>query len=297
MTAGRDAGRAGPGTALDLSAVEGMNRHETQALYEDIVTHRSYLPDDVTLPRGATVLDIGANIGVFALFVQALCPTAHVYACEPLPPVFDRLVRNLHTHRVPGRALPYALSDRDGEAEFVFYPGYTVMSGERRHAAVELDKAFVRSLVHREQADELGDGLDFLDEMLDHRFREVTYHRPVRRLSTLIEEVGLDRVDLLKIDVQRAEIDVLNGIDDRHWPLVHRVTVEVHDEPGTPTEGRLSAVLTLLEERGYRARILPPPGVDPVSVSGSGSGSGSVSGPVVSSRCTVFAAADGRHYR
>lgn len=272
MTA-RDGERTGPGTVLDLSAVEGINRHETQHLYEDIVTHRSYLPQDETLPPGATVLDIGANIGMFALFVRAQCPTARVYACEPLPPVFDRLTRNLRAHHVRGQALPYALSDRDGEAEFVYYPGYTIMSAERRHAAAELDKAFVRSLVHREQAQELGDGLDFLDEMLDHRFREVPYRCAVRRLSTVIEEVGLRHIDLLKIDVQRAETDVLRGIDDRHWPLVHRLTLEVHDEPATPTEGRLPAVLALLRERGYRARVLP------------------TAGPGSPSRRTVFATA------
>ncbi|MGC5365544.1 FkbM family methyltransferase [Streptomyces sp. DT24] len=277
MRAPRNNERTGPESALDLSAVEGINQHETRHLYEDIVTHRSYLPQNETLPPGATVLDIGANIGMFALFVQALCPTAHVYACEPLPPVFDRLTRNLQVHQVPGHALPYALSNRDGEAEFVYYPGYTIMSAERRHAAPELDKAFVRTLVHREQADELGDGLDFLDEMLDYRFREVPYCCPVRKLSTLIEELGLNRIDLLKIDVQRAESDVLNGIDDRHWSLVHRLAIEVHDEPETPTEGRLPAVLALLQERGYQAQILP------TAVPGS------------SSRRTVFATAGGDH--
>ncbi|MFJ8225481.1 FkbM family methyltransferase [Streptomyces griseus] len=255
-----DGERTGSGAGLDLSAVEGINGHETRYLYEDIVTLRSYLPPEETLPPGATVLDVGANIGMFALFVQAQCPTARVYACEPLPPVFDCLTRNLRAHHVQGRALPYALSDRDGEAEFVYYPGYTVMSAERRHAAPELDKAFVRSLARREQAEEIGDGLDFLDEMLDYRFREVPYRCAVRRLSTVIEDLRLRRVDLLKIDVQRAETDVLRGIDDRHWPRIHRLTLEVHDEPTTPTEGRLSAVLALLRERGYRGRVLPAAG-------------------------------------
>ena len=40
-----------------------------------------------------------------------------------------------------------------------------------------------------------------------------TTRRPVRTLSALIEEAGLDRIDFLKIDVEGAEAEVLAGID------------------------------------------------------------------------------------
>ncbi|MFG1690398.1 FkbM family methyltransferase [Nonomuraea sp. NPDC049269] len=245
------------GGDLDLAEVEGINPHETQYLYTDIFAHRSYLPPGTTLPPDAVVLDAGANIGMFALFVKTMCPSAQVYAFEPLPPVFEALTRNLRRHGVAGRAYPYGLSDHDGDTEFVYYPGYSIMSAQHSHAATDLDRAFVRELVLREHAAELGDDLGLLDEMLAHHFREVLYPCPLRRLSTVIAELALSRVDLLKIDVQRAEIEVLDGIDDRHWPLIRRVAVEVHDEPGTATEGRLELVLRALGGRGYRAHVLP----------------------------------------
>jgi FkbM family methyltransferase len=35
------------------------------------------------------------------------------------------------------------------------------------------------------------------------------------------------RVDLLKVDVERAELLVLQGIAPHHWPIIEQVTMEV----------------------------------------------------------------------
>lgn len=49
----------------------------------------------------------------------------------------------------------------------------------------------------------------------------------VRPLSSVLDELGIDRVDLLKVDVEGAELEVLRGIEERHWPLVRQAVVEV----------------------------------------------------------------------
>jgi hypothetical protein len=46
---------------------------------------------------------------------------------------------------------------------------------------------------------------------------------------------------MLKIDVERAELDVLTGVSDAHWPRIHRVNLECHDS--------LDRVLDLLRHR------------------------------------------------
>lgn len=58
-----------------------------------------------------------------------------------------------------------------------------------------------------------------------------TQPMPVRRLSTLIDEAGIENIDFLKIDVEGAEADVLAGVDwRRHRPRV--ILVEAV-EPGS----------------------------------------------------------------
>ena len=55
----------------------------------------------------------------------------------------------------------------------------------------------------------------------------------------------------LKVDVQRAEHDVLQGIRESHWPLVQQIAMEVHDKADTPTAGRVATITRDLTERGF----------------------------------------------
>jgi hypothetical protein len=66
-------------------------------------------------------------------------------------------------------------------------------------------------------------------------------------LSTLIRETGVDRVDLLKIDVEKAELDVLAGIEEPDWPKIQHLVIEVHD-----IGGGLQQVRTMLRGHGFR---------------------------------------------
>ncbi len=49
----------------------------------------------------------------------------------------------------------------------------------------------------------------------------------VRPLSSVLDELGIDHIDLLKVDVEGAELEVLTGIEERHWPLIRQAVVEV----------------------------------------------------------------------
>jgi hypothetical protein len=57
-------------------------------------------------------------------------------------------------------------------------------------------------------------------------------------------------VTLLKIDVERAELDVLAGIDEGDWPKIEQAAIEVHDE-----EGRGAAIAAALAGRGFRVAL------------------------------------------
>ena len=61
-----------------------------------------------------------------------------------------------------------------------------------------------------------------------------TSTRPVVTVSDVIDahDADLNAVHLLKIDVERAEADVLRGIRPSHWPRIHRVVLECHDIDG-----------------------------------------------------------------
>ncbi len=61
----------------------------------------------------------------------------------------------------------------------------------------------------------------------------------------MIREHGLERIDLLKLDAERSELDALAGIADEDWPKIRQMVIEVHDA------GIRDRVLEVLAARGY----------------------------------------------
>ena len=60
-------------------------------------------------------------------------------------------------------------------------------------------------------------------------------------LTVIMMLQELERVNLLKIDVERAELAVLHGVSACDWPKIRQVVLEVHD-----LDGRLAEVKQLL---------------------------------------------------
>ena len=66
--------------------------------------------------RSHVVLDVGANIGFFALLLQSRAPGIKVHCFEPGPITFDRLVGNIRLNGFSSNIFPYrcAVSDQNG---------------------------------------------------------------------------------------------------------------------------------------------------------------------------------------
>ena len=126
------------------------------------------------------------------------------------------------------------------EESFVYYPKMSVLSSA--YGDVENDKQITRQyLLNRSKS-----GSDAFDELLEERFEHETRVCKLQRLSSVMSSAGIDRIDLLKIDVEKSELDVLNGIDDDDWPKIAQILIEVED-----AGGRLQDICRLLERRGF----------------------------------------------
>lgn len=129
------------------------------------------------------------------------------------------------------------------------------MSGQYAEAAE--DRATVsRYILNREQlsaGERMEEGI--LEELLDDRLQTETYDCRLRRLSEVIAEEGIEQIDLLKIDVEKSELEVLEGIEEGDWEKIKQIVVEVHD-----TGERLEAVQNMLQRHGYQV-VLEQDGV------------------------------------
>ena len=224
--------------------VAHLNQGETDFLYHEIFEERSYLRHGITLKEGACVFDVGANIGLFTLFVHDRCAGARVFAFEPSPPTFDVLRANVALFGLDATPLMCGLSDRDGTARFTFYPKVSGSSGFYADAAA--DERVTRAFMSN-QSEVLG---RYADELLEERFRSQTFDCPLRTLSSVIHEHHVERIDLLKIDVEKSEWDVLRGLDEADWGKVWQVVMEAHD-----IDGRLARITGLLEGHGFEVVV------------------------------------------
>jgi FkbM family methyltransferase len=223
------------------------NRAETDHFYHDIFETRVYARNGIVLEGEPVVFDIGANIGLFSLFVRQHTKAARIFAFEPAPPTFDLLRQNLKAAGGENYVFNVGLADRPGRMSLTFYPLSTGMSSF--HADEAEERQVLKSIVRNQFAsDQTGmcEVMESVDEILDLRMKSVKFECQIRTVSEIIRENGVDRIDLMKIDVQKCERAVLEGIDQEHWPRIRQIVVEVHDK-----DGRVDDISRLLQRHGF----------------------------------------------
>lgn len=189
-----------------------------------------------------TVLDIGANIGLSSILFAEVQPAIRVISVEPAPEIFACLARNLDAHLRHGHAVQTAVGAASGMLPFTYYPEAPGNSG--LYADRDADDAVTRAFLRNS-----GLADDEIALMIDglHVGERMTVE--VTTVSELLRVYGVEEVALLKIDVERAELDVLRGIADSDWPRIRSVVAEVHDE------SRLTAFCDWLRAQGFTLHV------------------------------------------
>lgn len=137
-------------------------------------------------PYYATIVDVGAHHGQFALLVRDLYPDADIVCVEPLPDAIDRL-RMVHAGDDRVTVLPFAAADTD--ARRTLHVSHKTDSS----SLLPILRPYVVAFPGTEEA----------------RIVEVE----ARPLDAVLSE-DLRRPALLKIDVQGGELEVLRGAVD-----------------------------------------------------------------------------------
>jgi FkbM family methyltransferase len=235
-----------------IGEITHLHDYETEYLHEEIFVRQAYTRHGVALHPGDTVLDVGANIGMFTLFAHQQCPNVQVFAFEPGPAAFAALAENALRHCPGSRVFNYGISDQDGVAPFTFYVNSTVFSSfvadPRRDS--NTIRTIVENVLHSRVPIGSIDLRPIVDRLLRDRLVASVHQCATRTLSTVVREIGIDRIDLLKIDTEGSEVQVLQGLEDKHWDRIGQVVVEVHDR----AEDR-AMVVSLLEDRGFRVTV------------------------------------------
>ncbi len=246
-------------TLPDGSLIDCMNPGETEIIYREIFDEKVYARHGIVVGDGDTVLDIGANIGLFALFVSRSGARAKLFCFEPAPATFAALKRNVARHNLANvRLFQAGIAGSRGEAVLQFMPNFTVSSTFRPDDSAEQaerNEQFTINAIATSPNRLVAAGFRLLPSAAQRAIaravmrayaKRVAVTCPLLSVSDVIGEEGLERIDLLKVDAEGVEDEILAGIAPEHWPLIRQVTVEVHRGPE-----QLAAVERLLQSHGF----------------------------------------------
>jgi FkbM family methyltransferase len=219
-----------------------LNQNETDFVYNEIFVDHCYLQHGIVIKAGDTVVDVGANIGMFSLFAAQQAADVTIHAFEPLPTAFACLQLNGRLHNLNLKAHQMGISDQMGKTSFDFYPHVSILSGQ--FTGADDEREIVRETV-RQFLNQQGES-EFIEELLDQRLQYETITAELTTLSHMIEQEKIEQIDLLKVDVEKGERAVLNSIDGADWLKIKQVVMELHDVDGT-----LAWVIDFLEEKGF----------------------------------------------
>jgi FkbM family methyltransferase len=231
---------------------------EVPSMYKHI---QEYFKCGIRIPDGGVVFDVGANIGLFSLFVNRQAPRTKVYAFEPVPAIFSVLKENLERYDYQRlSAFPFGLAAQNGEQSFTYYPNAPGLSTHHHEQMDEGLEKMIQTIEKSPQAlpdlfqnanagAALGDGR--FQKMrailgLKSLFQSEIIHAAVFTLSHVVATHRIERIDLLKVDVNGSEIDVFNGIKAADWRRIKQVVVEVPD-----SEGKIDEVTAILRKNQF----------------------------------------------
>jgi len=129
-----------------------------------------------------TIMDIGANTGVYALIAKSIKPTSKVWAFEPVNRVFDKLTYNNSLNNYDIECLEEAVSDKDGTA--------TIYDKDTEHT--------YSVTVNQDNSPNKSDSIPVTINTI--------------RLDNFIEKNKIKNIDLIKMDVEMHEVEALSGM-------------------------------------------------------------------------------------
>lgn len=168
-----------------------------------------------SVERFRTIVDVGANVGSFALYAAQFSPNARIFSYEPEERNFALLTGNLRINGLEGRVAAFRCA--------------VGSSTGRRRLAVGISQL---------------NAFDYLRNGASHQWVDCVTIRDIRT------EHRLDPLDLLKMNCEGAEYEILEACSPGDYDGILNIRLEYHNRATANRNG--DSLRRVLEARGYR---------------------------------------------
>lgn len=218
-----------------ISEVTGLryqlNDYESRFLYEEIFAQETYGPIAGYLDaKSPLVIDIGANIGMFTAMVRKVAPAARVRCFEPVPDI-HRVLRHNFSQDANVLTTAAAVGPHASVSTFRYYPLASFLSSEADRPARTPEDLL--KVMYGELSNDSSTIDPAARDMMLRQARARTIGLEVTAPCMSINDVLDDAtdIDVLKIDIEGAELDVLQAIASTNWQKIHYLAIEKQMSP------------------------------------------------------------------
>jgi len=197
-------------TVLSGHKIKFMQPHWFLHNYEEIFKQHVYYFESAN--KKPLIVDCGSNIGLSIIYFKMLFPESNIIGFEPDPAIFEILNDNLAS---------FKYSDIELNNSAIW----------KENTTLTFKKGYL-------------DGHIIEDQIQDDGFISVKAYR----LRDLLEKY--DKIDFLKIDIEGAELDVLEDCAG-YLSKVSNLFIEFHNKGGKYLK-ELNILLSILERNGFR---------------------------------------------
>ena len=201
-----------------LRLVASGNKSDFQVIREHFV-HKTYINGYIDLSQINTAFELGAHKGYVAMQLAHLGkPEMKIYCFEPEKRNYEYLLDNIKENNLEDRVFAFnlAVSNKDGTLPFY------ISEHEHGHSLLP----------------EHNNNVKKVDVMC-------------KTIPTLMKEYKLNKLDLLKIDIEGAEYDVMFNLDRNVLEKIDYIMAEAH----ITTEHTIEDMIEFLKDNGYEYSI------------------------------------------
>ncbi len=208
-------------------------------LVREIFFKRVYNPACIPIEDNDSVVDIGANNGVFTLYAAINTQNA-VHAYEPSPRNLEVLKRNIAANNLRHvTAHGCAVSDKDGVAKLFLNP----TDGQQN---------LLSNLIFPDKIEQYKTSTD-LNYLIPGPDKPETFIEvPTTTLQEIMDVNNLKQIDFLKLDCEGAEGLILQSTPEAYLRRVRKIAMEFHDHLSDVNHVQIQK---LLESAGFTTRL------------------------------------------
>lgn len=190
-------------------------------IINEICVYKLYNPEHFAIGRHDTVLDIGAQAGIFSLYASLLAREGRVFSFEPVQQNFSLLKENISLNQASNiTAINKAVSNTTGKEVLFFDKKNT---GGHSFFAINAKE---------------GDA------------EKVTV--PTISLNDFFKQYNVGSVDFLKMDCEGAEYKILFNCLPQALSMIKKISMEYHD---IDEKYNVKTMKVFLEKNGFRVSL------------------------------------------